>query len=65
MINGTYQAIKDTGVVGLFSMADVLERQIVSVEDGDHENTVFVNCGPACTVEIYRDNSFSNFELID
>lgn len=63
--NGTYQAKDDCSIVGLFSMADLSKGQMVTVKDGDHDNTVFVECGPLRTVECERANDFSNFEAVD
>lgn len=65
MNNGTYQALSDTSIVGFFSMVDIAEGQIVSVKDGDHDNTAFVECGPFCTIEIMRDYKTQALELID
>jgi len=65
MDNGTYKAKKDLSIIGLFSMTDVNKGQIISVEDGDHEDTVFVETSPFCKIELYRDHNFSNLELLD
>lgn len=65
MKNGTYQAKKDCSIVGLFSMADVLEGQMVGVLDGDHDDTAFVECGPFNSVEVKRHDDFSDLEFVE
>jgi hypothetical protein len=63
--NGTYQAKEDCSIVGLFSMTDLRKGQMVTVTDGDHDNTVFIECGTLLTVECERAKDFSNFEVVD
>ena len=65
MQNGTYKAIKNTTVTGGVAMAFILDGQIVTVTNGDHDDTVFIGCGPGCVVEISRVADFSAFELLD
>ena len=65
MKKGTYKAVKDTNLTGLFSMSEVLRGQVVVVSDGDHEDTVFVECGPFSWVEVYKSHNFESFELLD
>lgn len=65
MKNGTYQAKKNITVFGFFSMADVSEGQMVTIKDGDHDHTAFVECGPLATVEVDRAEEIKHLELVE
>jgi hypothetical protein len=65
MDNGTYQAKKDCTIIGIFSMADVIEGQMIGVLDGDHDDTAFIECGPFNSVEVNRNDNFSDFEFVE